>query len=185
MSGQLIDTLNESYKGFLKIEKVRETDNVVVQTINVKNIITYTATNLMSRSLAGDTRYNISTFRVGGKVGAASVPAGTADRGDTALAVLTDYSGDDPEIVEFAAISPAYAGEASANNGDATLQYNNIVTFTGIMPATGSFDGKHFHEAGIFAKVGDEYIMFAHQFHTPIEKETGFNLVYTWSFKFL
>ncbi len=176
---------NSYYRGFLRIEKVRESDGEIIQIVNVANIITYTATNLMARGIAGDIQYKISFFRVGGKTGAASVPAGTATRDDTELDILTAFPGDDPQIVEFPAISPSFTGEASPSNGDPSLQYNNIVTFTGIMPSEGSFDGKYFHEAGMFAKVADEYIMFSHQFHVPIIKDNGFNLVYTWSIKFL
>ena len=184
MSNKLMESY-QAYQGFLRIAKVRESDGEIVEIVNVKNVITYTATNLMARSIAGDVTYKVSTFRVGGKTGAASVPAGTATRDDTELDILVAYPGDDPEIVEFPAISPSYTGEASPGNGAPELQNNNIVTFTGIMPSQGSFDGKHFHEAGLFASVGGGLTMFSHQFHTPIEKQNGFNLVYTWSIKYL
>ena len=176
---------NRRTAGFLRIIEIDESTGEISRILAEKNIITYTATNIIARTLSGDVNYKISNFLLGGKDGAAPDPAGVAAREDSVMDVLTSYAGDNPIVVDVPAVSPQFTGIASPTNASPAQQTDNLVTFTGIMPSEGSFNGKWFHEAGCIARVGAIDYMFAHVFYTPVEKKLGFNLIYTWSFRFL
>ena len=180
----LTDTVPE-FQGFLKDKKI-DPKGKVVQVVYTKNVITFTATNILARSLGGDTTYSPTHILVGGSV--TPSPPITVTRSDVELSSLTDDVADPVnnarELLPIA--SAGYTG-VSTTGAPVGQQNNNVVTYTAVMPAFPSnlnLDGKKFYEAGIITRIGTSELLFSHQFHEPVEKLSGFQLVYTWSIRF-
>jgi len=181
-------SLDKSGMGFLEVKKINPAGEIV-QVVYVKNVITFTATNIMARSLGGDATYNPTHIIVGGSL----IPVApiAVSRSDIELSTLTNddpITGGDPvnnarELIPVS--SPGFTGISTAG-APTGQQNNNVVTFTGVMPAfptNPNLDGKKFYEAGIITKIGTSELLFSHQFHAPVEKLAGFQLVYTWSIR--
>jgi hypothetical protein len=174
--------------GFFTVRLVSPEGEVVQEEFS-KNVITYTATNIFSRSLGGDATYNPTHIWVGGST---TVPGvfPTVTREDTTLDASTDPVLDPVNNVRIALpiASRGFGAAPTSTNTQPSQQNNNVVTFTAIMsgfPDDPNLNGKNFFEAGIISRIGSTDLLMTHQFHVAIEKLEGFQLVYTWSIRFL
>ena len=174
-------------QGFFKVELISPEGKVVQQEFS-KNIITYTGTNLFARSLGGQLASNPTHILVGGSTIIPGVFP-PVNREDTELDSVTDpvvnpaHSRSELEIVAV-----GFSSAPNILNSSPETQNNNVVTFTAIMPGFPTdltLNGKSFFEAGIINKQGSTNLLMTHQFHTAIQKLEGFQLVYTWSVRFL
>lgn len=177
-----------AYHGFFEVKSIDPQGNIV-RVVHAKNVITYTATNIFARSLGGDATYNPTHIHVGGSN---TVPGvfPPVDREDTTLDSSTDPNVDPVNNVRslLPIVSKGFTSSPTTTNSQPDQQNNNVVSFTAIMsgfPDDPTLNGKNFFEAGIITKIGDTELLMTHQFHEAIEKLEGFQLVYTWSIRFL
>jgi len=178
------------FQGFVEI-KVYDGDKLV-DVICTPNIITFTATNIMARTLGLDQSYAPTHILVGG-TDLADIPGAfpAVTRNDTSLSSATD-SGVVASAVrrELPIVARSFLSVPTTSNTFPEQQTSNVVSFTAILPAVPedglpSVDGKSFFEAGIITKLGSTNVLFSHQFHAAIEKLNNFQLVYTWAIRFL
>ena len=174
-----------NFQGFLEVSSVDPLGKIV-NSVFIKNVITYKATNILARSLGGDASYNPTHIWVGGAAAAPSLP--TVSRSDTSLSTASDPASDPTNVRSELLIASKSYSSSPTTGAPSGQQNNNVVTFTAIMPAIptdSSLNTKYFFEAGIITKIGTENILFSHQAHTAIQKLQGFQLVYTWSIRFI
>lgn len=184
----MLNTNYANFQGFLEIHKYGLNGELLSSSFG-KNVITYTATNILARSLGGDATYNPTHIWVGG-ASTANVPSPlpVVSRSDTTLDTETDPLARAGNVrSELPIASVIYTG-VSTSGAPSGQQNNNIVTYTAVMPQypdDPSLAGKSFFEAGIITKIGSTNLLFSHLFHTAQTKEDGTTLVYTWSIRML
>tara|TARA_R110000851_G_scaffold65195_10_gene148041 strand:- start:359 stop:928 length:570 start_codon:yes stop_codon:yes gene_type:complete len=177
------------FQGFVEI-KVYDGDRLV-DVVCTPNIITFTATNIMARTLGMDQSYAPTHMWVGGTDFADLPGVPVVDRTDSSLSSSSD-PGVNPIRVrrELPIVARSFLSVPTVSNTSPEQQTSNVVQFTAILPAIPedglpSVDGKSFFEAGIITKLGSTNLLFSHQFHAAIEKLNNFQLVYTWAIRFL
>ena len=180
----MLDNYN-SFQGFLEVASL-DPSGKICKKVFIQNIITYKATNILARSLGGDETYNPTHIWVGGTTSAPALPA--VSRSDTTLSTSSDPDVSVNNVRSELNISSRAYSSSATTGAPSGQQNNNVVTFSAVMPAIPSdttLNNKYFFEAGIITKIGTENILFAHQSHTAIQKLQGFQLVYTWSIRFI
>ena len=187
MDNKLIENFPKP-QGFFTVKLISPEGEVVEEKFS-KNVITYTATNIFARSLGGDTSFNPSHILVGGS----NIIPGvfpTVSREDTELDASTDPVVDPVNHIRSALpiATSSFTSSPTDTNTQPAQQNSNVVTYTAVMPGfpdDTDLNGKNFFEAGIISKVGSSDFLVTHQFHEAIQKLEGFQLVYTWSIRFI
>ena len=177
----------DSYQGIIgRIKRsIYDHNGKLVDSTTCKNIVTYSATNLLAKAITGDASVAISHIRIGGTLtagysGGNKFSDQTTSREDKDMYYAGSPNPGNDTIVTVPATFLRYESEETV---DLTpdQQTTNVAVFQATLDdSTGN--GYTFDEIGMFG--ASDTVMFAHAKIDPIGKTSAFSIDYEWTVVF-
>lgn len=175
-------------KGIIR-RRVFDLSGKLVNELVTKNIVTYTATNLLARAISGDNTARISHIRIGGMLTSDYAAADganttyfrqTPSRQDTTMYYAGNPHPAKDTVITVPAVFLRFDSEETEEL-DPVQQDGNVVFYQATLDyATGN--GYTFDEMGMYGDTNTA--IFSHAKVDPIGKTSSFQIDYTWSLIF-
>lgn len=179
--------MKDSYSGVIgRIKRViYDAQGNVLDSKTCRNIVTYSATNLMAKAISGDASAQISHIRIGGTLtsgytGASKFADETTSREDTTMFYAGNPNPGSDTIVTVPATFVTFEGDETVDLTPDQQTTNAVVFQATLDDSTGN--GYTFDELGMFG--ASDTVMFAHAKIDPIGKTSAFSIDYEWTLVF-
>ena len=183
----LIDT-HRKRRGRVTWSLIDKKSGIVIPNYAAENTITFLATNVMAKSIAGDPNYKIThIYGEHADPGGSGYSEGSLNGLSSARSDTIDTLRTSPRSTTGAEVPVLTTGFSTTTeiSGSPTTDYDkNVVTFTSIF-SDPSLDGRIFVGAGLMTVIGASEILFAHQYRPALIKLSSFDIQVAWSIEYL